>query len=48
MDFYEDLYNCFVVDIDYTLCCIAYYVHYMFDQSSCDCVGQMGQLGQLM
>jgi len=44
MNLHKDLHLYFVV-INYTLCRIAYYSHYMFDQSSYNRVSQPGRPG---
>ena len=47
IDFYKGLYNCLIVNINYTLYYIAYYGHYMFDQSSYGYINWPSQLSQL-
>jgi len=43
MNLYKDL-HLYLIVVNYTLCHIAYYGHYMFDQSSYDYIGRAGRL----
>ena len=47
INFYKDLYNYFIVGINYILYYIAYYGYYIFNQSSYNYISWLSQLGQL-